>query len=243
MNRDGVFISYSKKDLLWLNKIKVPLRFLEINYSFNIWDDTKIKVSKDWNKEIEDSIKRCKVAIMLVSNNFLATEFILKKEIPDLLVGAEREGARIFNIILDHNVFKMTELSRYQSLNNPETPLSHLSEEEQQKLLVRLAEEVKETLDCKVRPKNRQALPDFCQLAVVLSRIAESPDGKTISNIEDTVKMSRRDIVNCIDRLMTEGLIDKQYGTAPDQNKKPSTLWKATIEGIEARQNLFGNLR
>jgi hypothetical protein len=236
MDRNSIFISYSKKDSTWLSKIKTPLRFLEINNQFNIWDDTKIAISADWNREIENSLRNCKVAILLVSNNFLATEFIQKKEIPVLLKRAEKNGTRIFNVIIDHNVFKMTELCRYQSINNPEKPLCDLSKAEQQKLLVKLAEEVKATVEKGVRSK-KESLPDFCNPVIILFSIAKSLQGKSISEIESSTKVARSVIMNCLEQLKELGLIEKTY-EKKEAKKKPSTFWKATTQGQEVYKNL-----
>ena len=81
MIRDSIFISYSHKDIKWLN-------------------DSKVKTGSNWQEEILQSIKKCKVAILLVSNNFLASEFILKKELPGILKSTKHEGLIIFNIIM-----------------------------------------------------------------------------------------------------------------------------------------------
>ena len=244
MDKDSVFISYSKKDTPWLDKIKIPLRTFELEDKFNIWDDTKIKVSQDWNKEIESSIKRCKVAILLVSNNFLATEFILKKEIPGLLNRAQRDGARIFNVILDHNLFKSTALSRYQSLNNPDQPLSHLPKKELEKALVKLAEEVNTALLAVAKAKSltvRSELPDFCQLAVILSRIVLAQCGRSISELQDSVTMSRRDVVASLDRLEEGGFIEPCHVDVATK-RKPSKVWKATFLGMATHKNLLDQM-
>jgi hypothetical protein len=242
MGRDGVFISYSKKDIKWLTRIKTPLRFLELHNQFNIWDDTQIKVSADWNKEIENSINRCKVAIFLISENFLATEFILKKEIPQFIKGAKLDGAKIFNIILDHNVFKKTPLSAFQSLNNPDEPLMYLSRVEQQKFMVKLVEEVQAALEeitpVIIAPNN---FPNFCQLAVILSKVATAQEGRSISELEQAVTMSRKDVVTCINQLEETGLIEKSYLPGKEK-RKPSTVWKATFHGREAHKNLVNQI-
>ncbi len=147
--RDKVFVSYSHKDEGWLKKVQTHLRALEnLGDRVNLWDDTQIRAGMKWRDEIEKALSATKVAILLVSTDFLASEFIRTNELPPLLKAAENEGATVIPIILKPCLFDRHKgLAEFQSINSPTKPLSKLKHTEQDEILVRLATRIAELLN------------------------------------------------------------------------------------------------
>lgn len=143
-DRNRVFISYAHKDARWLTRLQVHLMPLTRYFSIDFWDDTKIKSGMDWRKELEDVLRGARVAILLVSAHFMASDFIMKNELPPLLNAAENDGALILPVILAPSMFlEVPELSRYQAVNDPNAALVGLSKGRQEKILNRTALRVK----------------------------------------------------------------------------------------------------
>ena len=141
--RDKVFISYSHEDKKWLKRLRVHLRPLERDYNIDIWDDTKITPGSKWRHEIRAAIDSTKVAVLLISADFLASDFITTDELPPLLKAAEEDGALIMPLILSPCRFLQTrDLSQFQTVNNPAQPLIGLSKVEQETVWLRLAEAI-----------------------------------------------------------------------------------------------------
>jgi hypothetical protein len=87
------------------------------------------------------------VAILLVSANFLASDFIQNNELPPLLKAAEEEGAIIIPLILSPSRFAQTHsLSQFQAVNPPSQPLTSLSENDQEEVLVKVTSDVERAL-------------------------------------------------------------------------------------------------
>ncbi len=146
--RTKVFISYSHRDAAWLARLSVHLRPLGRRCGVEVWDDTRIQPGSRWREEIEQALSSTKVAILLVSADFIASDFIEKNELPPLLQAAATDGALILPLILSPSMFsRIEELSQFQAVNDPSRPLVDLPRGEQEAALVRLAEVVESTLN------------------------------------------------------------------------------------------------
>lgn len=147
-NKSMIFISYSHEDKDWLNKVQKNLKVLNYqNITFELWDDTKIKAGQNWKNEIEKALDNAKVAILLISTDFLASEFIQNNELPTLLKNAKENGCEILPLIVGHCRFTKDKLSVFQSINNPSKPLNDCSKPECEKFLVDLTNRIEEILN------------------------------------------------------------------------------------------------
>lgn len=147
MQRSKVFISYAHEDREWLERVQTHLSVLNrLGIDVHLWDDTQIKAGMRWRDEIEKGLSAAKVAILLISTEFLASDFVNKVELPALLRAAEADGALILPVILKPCLYTRHSLSEFQAINDPSKPLSKLTESEQDEILVRLAERIAEIL-------------------------------------------------------------------------------------------------
>lgn len=144
--RSRVFISYSHADTEWLNRLQKHLRPLEREGAI-VWADTRIKAGDQWREEIRAALAETKVAVLLVSADFMASEFIVTNELPPLLKAAEDEGATILPVIISASSFLRTpSLSRFQAVNNPDKPLVQLRKANREKVLDDVARAVEDAL-------------------------------------------------------------------------------------------------
>ena len=145
--RTKVFISYSHCDTSWLDRLRVHLKPLERDYALDIWDDREIQPGSIWLDEIKRAIGLAKVALLLISADFLASDFIAKNELPPLLEAAKKEGAVIMPLIVSPSRFKSTKnLSQFQAFNDSARPLINMSKGEQEELLVKASDEIERVL-------------------------------------------------------------------------------------------------
>lgn len=136
--RSQLFISYSHKDKRWLDRLKVHLEPLKKQFGVAVWDDQLIKPGAIWKKEIKQGLDSAKVAILLISADFLASGFITTEELPSLLAAAQSEGTVIVPVIVSPCRFVETpSLSQFQAVNIK--ALSEMPKARQEATLVRVA--------------------------------------------------------------------------------------------------------
>lgn len=145
---NSIFISYAHADKEWLNKVIKHLTVLKKEgYHLEIWSDEKIGVSQNWRNEIYDALHKAKIGILLISTDFLSSDFIMDNELPMLLANAMNNGTHIMPIVLKPSRFnKHKIISSFQAVNDPSKPLSALSEAEQDNILVNLADSVEDII-------------------------------------------------------------------------------------------------
>lgn len=147
ISKPKAFISYSHNDSTYLNRLMVHLKPLERKGIINIWQDRKIKTGDKWQEKIEDALTQSNIAILLISADFMASDFIVENELPPLLSKAEVKGTKILPVILSHCRFSREDsLNRFQAANSPDNPLSIMSESEREEVYDQIASDIEEAL-------------------------------------------------------------------------------------------------
>jgi len=121
----SIFVSYSHKDSKFLNELKKFLKPVLKNAEFELWDDQRIKKGTKWLEEIESSLKRSKAALLLVSKDFLDSDFIAERELPPILNRAKAGGMQILWVLVSHCQWHRTEIQDYLAVWE-KTPLNLL---------------------------------------------------------------------------------------------------------------------
>ena len=93
--RKLVFFSYSHKDQDWLHEFHTMLKPVVQTNQLAAWADTMIAPGTQWKPQIQMALEAAKVAVLLVSKDFLASDFIQTKELPVLLDAAQKAGIPI----------------------------------------------------------------------------------------------------------------------------------------------------
>ncbi len=171
MVRRELFISYSHRDLKWLEQLRTHLKPLERNYNLERWDDSRIKPGDKWLLEIEQALARAAVALLLVSPDFVASDFIDRKEMPSLLDAAQNQGLAILWVPLRPISLKMfPQIQQYQAVFSPVRTLADMTAVEQDRTLAKISEIILETID---KTKQQDALKQNDKLQRVENRRLE----------------------------------------------------------------------
>jgi hypothetical protein len=78
-------------------------------FDYATWDDGEIKPREDWRNHIVAAIDNCKVAVLLVSPDFLSSEFVTDQEIPHLLRLREEGQVAVLPLIVPPCAWEVVE--------------------------------------------------------------------------------------------------------------------------------------
>lgn len=134
--REQIFISYSHKDKKWQERFQLHLKPLLRNTAIVSWDDTGISLGERWEDEIEQAIAASRVAVLLITPEFLASDYIADRELPRILAAQERGCLKVVPIAVRPSVVAGTTVGELQAANDLDHPLSILEKDRCDQILV-----------------------------------------------------------------------------------------------------------
>jgi len=142
-----VFISYSHHDREYLDRLLIHLKPLEREGLIDLWVDSRLRAGDRWKTEIAKALDLSTVAILVVSADFLASDFIINNELQPILRNAAEKGTRIVPLIVKPCRFaRDKELRHFQAINDPSEALILLTEGERELHYDAVASEVEKAL-------------------------------------------------------------------------------------------------
>ncbi len=143
-----IVISYSRRDADWLHRLQVHLKPLARRGTIELWDDSRITPGTEWRREVEAAFARANIAVLLVSADFLASDFVADSELTPLLRKAEAGGLLVVPVIVGPSLFlQHKSLAKYQAANSPTSPLSRMSPHEAEEALAQIAQFIAQASD------------------------------------------------------------------------------------------------
>ncbi len=133
--RERIFISYSHQDEAWLDRFLRMLKPAMGPNALDVWCDKDIEAGDDWKNSIDSRLNSATVAVLLVSDYFLASDFIAQVELPAILDAAVHRGLKIYWVPLSATTVEWTPLGKYQACWPPNQPLDSLVPHEQNRAI------------------------------------------------------------------------------------------------------------
>jgi hypothetical protein len=96
-----VFIAYERKDEQFRETLEQSLKILaRSGYIQKYWHDRKIVAGDDWQEEIDKNLSRAHIILLLISRDFLASEYCHSVELEKAMSRHKAGKARVIPIIL-----------------------------------------------------------------------------------------------------------------------------------------------
>jgi hypothetical protein len=157
LDKPKIFVSYSHRDPKALQELARFLNPLGREGLIVNWTDNQIKSGEDWHDQIDQALATATVAVLLVSQDFLNSDFIFGTELPRILARADAGEMTVLPIFLKpfdtaleipfidrRGVQRKDKITRLQGLGTPDKPLSKLGPAERDRVYIRLAQRLRE---------------------------------------------------------------------------------------------------
>lgn len=180
--RTGIFVSYSHADRDWLSRLRTHLAPYVRGEKLDLWDDTKITAGADWAAEINRSMADARVAVFLVSPDFLASDYVAQVELPALLSRAEKD-LTVFWIPIRASAYDATPLKNFQAAHDPSRPLATLSKPKQDEALVAIARRIASAVDINAVGNAFRIIDDFEPQVSAFVQGAHEPERSPLHSV------------------------------------------------------------
>jgi internalin A len=96
----NLFFSHAREDERYMKGLKTHLTILEHGGVIQSWSDREIGAGDNWEKEIMDKLNGADIILLLISSDFIASDFCYKKEMPRALERHDADEARAIPVIV-----------------------------------------------------------------------------------------------------------------------------------------------
>ena len=242
--RRQLFISYSHRDGEWVERLRRMIKPLEQRYGLERWDDSRIQAGGLWRQEIEQALASASVALLLVSADFLASDFVALSELPPLFRAAKEKGLRILWVPLRPSLWKhIPEIEQYQAVIPPGRTLAEMAEVEQERAFVQIAELILSTFQeqeerlARLREEEAERLArERKEQEVRLAREQQAEEERLAREKKAEAERLEREQEEEAERLARERSEEQQRQAreqAEHQNRAEVERWKAEAERLD----------
>jgi hypothetical protein len=129
VQRDKVIVSYCHKDKKFLDELVAHLSPLQRAGRVVAWSDRDIQPGSQWFSQIQSAAASARVAVLLVTKDFLTSHIIHNHELGPLLTDAEAGGVTILWVLVRACNWNATPLRHLQAAYPTDRPLAQMKAE------------------------------------------------------------------------------------------------------------------
>jgi internalin A len=111
-----LFYSYSHKDETLRNELETYLKLWQRQGLLETWHDRKIEAGAEWKQKIDDNLERADIILLLVSADFIASDYCYEKEMGRALERHEKGEARVIPVIVRDVNWRIAPFAKLQAL-------------------------------------------------------------------------------------------------------------------------------
>ncbi|HNI45916.1 MAG TPA: toll/interleukin-1 receptor domain-containing protein, partial [Chitinophagales bacterium] len=126
-----IFIAYSKHDEAYLKALLKHLKPAKKNNTIEVFHDGEIEAGKEWEKTIRANLHQSDIILLLVSANFVATDYCYDEEMIAAIALHEQGKAQVIPIIVTPFDFEDMPFAKLNFLPSKAKPISLYKDEGQ----------------------------------------------------------------------------------------------------------------
>lgn len=128
-----IFFCYAHQDDLLRDEFEKHLSVLNLKHSGDIltWYDREIQPGIDWNKEIEINLNNSDIILLLISSDFMASDYCYGVEMRRALERHKSGEARVIPIILRPVAWEKTSIGGLQVLPRNAVPVTRWADRDE----------------------------------------------------------------------------------------------------------------
>jgi TIR domain len=107
----------------------------------------QIRPGSQWETEIDAALTNSRIAVLLVTPDFLNSDFIHENELGLLLKRAQEDGVTILWIPIRYSGYKQTPLKNYQALSKTDRPIVGMTKAKRDKAWVEICEKIQKEVN------------------------------------------------------------------------------------------------
>ena len=115
--RSKIFIAYCFPEKRWLDRVQAALEPFAGEGRCLVWDERKMISGIAWKTELPEVLATTKVAMMIVSDLFLESDFITRAKLPALLEKERESGLEICWVLAGQCLFELAGLKESDAGN------------------------------------------------------------------------------------------------------------------------------
>ena len=150
-----VFCCYARKDQPLLLNLKVHLTPLVREGLITLWADVNIDAGIEWEKEIHHHLNTARIILLLISPDFIASEYCYSVEMRRAMERHERTEARVIPIILRPVSWQRTPFGKLQALPTDAIPITSGKWHHQDEAFYQVAEGIREAVEARLAEEER----------------------------------------------------------------------------------------
>ncbi len=124
----SLFISYSHRDEEIKKRIDVHLASLKRSDKIQTWNDRKLDSGTEWDKKIKKELNEADIILLLISADFIASNYIWNVEIKKSIERQQRNEAVVIPIFCEACDFKGMPFAKLQGLPIDAKPLANFDD-------------------------------------------------------------------------------------------------------------------
>ncbi|MHB8390159.1 MAG: TIR domain-containing protein [Acidobacteriaceae bacterium] len=220
-----IFISYSHKDDSFRQELENHLSTMKRNGHIDVWSDRRIAPGQEWKGEIDENLEKSDLVLLLVSSDFVASDYCYDVELKRALEMHDQCQATVVPVIIRHCDWHEAPFGKLQALPEEAKPISSWDDKDKAWLSV--------VTGLKTKIQNvEMKLPVISRQETIFHSILNKEFYEWLIDTEIELAHRRADRINlddvfiCPDLKVLDNEIDKLAKTVDGTSVLDSEGWK-----------------